>query len=132
MRRTYCASVEWVWGDDTRSESKTDCEPYEAGRSEIKRRYTLDHIYQSAGNTTSSSTSNRRTSASSAARRPSRSARELGISDRIDRRGVVESLSFLVASLASVSDASLAVDDPKGSEDRRSPARDTINHTNSG
>jgi hypothetical protein len=46
----YCASVEWVWGDDTKSESKGDCEPYEAGRSEIKRRYTLDHVYQTAGN----------------------------------------------------------------------------------
>jgi hypothetical protein len=46
----YCASVEWIWGDDTRSESKTDCEPYEAGRSEIKRRFTLDHTYQTAGN----------------------------------------------------------------------------------
>ena len=46
----YCASVEWVWGDDTRSESKADCEPYEAGRSEIKRRYTQDHTYQTAGN----------------------------------------------------------------------------------
>ena len=46
----YCASVEWVWGDDTRSESKGDCEPYEAGRSEIRRRYTLDHVFQTAGN----------------------------------------------------------------------------------
>jgi hypothetical protein len=46
----YCASVEWVWGDDTKSESREDCEPYEAGRSEIKRRYTLDHVYQTAGN----------------------------------------------------------------------------------
>ena len=46
----YCASIEWIWGDDTRSESKTDCEPYVAGRSEIKRRYTLDHTYQTAGN----------------------------------------------------------------------------------
>lgn len=45
----YCASVEWIWGDDTRSESKADCEPYEAGRSEIKRRYSLDHTYQTAG-----------------------------------------------------------------------------------
>ena len=45
----YCASVEWVWGDDTKSESKADCEPYEAGKSEIKRRYTLDHVYQSGG-----------------------------------------------------------------------------------
>jgi hypothetical protein len=46
----YCASVEWVWGDDTRSESKGDCEPYEAGRSEIKRRYTQEHTFQTAGN----------------------------------------------------------------------------------
>ncbi len=46
----YCASVEWIWGDDTRSESKGDCEPYEAGRSEIKRRYIQDHTYQTAGN----------------------------------------------------------------------------------
>lgn len=46
----YCASVEWIWGDDTRSESKGDCDPYEAGRSEIRRRYTLDHTYQTAGN----------------------------------------------------------------------------------
>lgn len=46
----YCPTVEWIWGDDTRSESRTDCEPYEAGRSEIKRRFTLDHTYQTAGN----------------------------------------------------------------------------------
>lgn len=46
----YCASVEWIWGDDTRSESKGDCDPYEAGRSEIRRRYTLDHTYQTSGN----------------------------------------------------------------------------------
>ena len=45
-----CASVEWVWGDDTKSESKADCEPYEAGRSEIRRRFTQDHTYQTAGN----------------------------------------------------------------------------------
>ncbi len=24
----YCAGVEWEWGDDTTSESTTDCEPY--------------------------------------------------------------------------------------------------------
>ena len=45
----YCASVEWDWGDDTRSESKTDCEPYEAGKSEIKRRFTIDHVYNISG-----------------------------------------------------------------------------------
>jgi hypothetical protein len=45
----YCATVEWDWGDDTRSESKTDCDPYEAGKSEIKRRFTIDHVYNTAG-----------------------------------------------------------------------------------
>jgi hypothetical protein len=45
----YCATVEWDWGDDTRSESKTDCDPYEAGKSEIKRRFTIDHVYNIAG-----------------------------------------------------------------------------------
>jgi hypothetical protein len=45
----YCASVEWIWGDDTRSESKADCEPYEPGKSQIKRRFTLDHVYQTGG-----------------------------------------------------------------------------------
>jgi len=45
----YCATVEWDWGDDTRSESKTDCEPYEAGKSEIKRHFTVDHTYNIAG-----------------------------------------------------------------------------------
>jgi hypothetical protein len=45
----YCATVEWDWGDDTKSESKTDCEPYEAGKSEIKRHFTIEHIYNFAG-----------------------------------------------------------------------------------
>jgi len=45
----YCATVEWDWGDDTRSESKTDCEPYEAGKSEIKRHYTIDHTFEVSG-----------------------------------------------------------------------------------
>ena len=45
----YCASVEWDWGDDTRSETKADCDPYEAGKSEIKRRFTIDHTYNFAG-----------------------------------------------------------------------------------
>jgi hypothetical protein len=45
----YCATVEWDWGDDTRSESKADCEPYEAGKSEIKRRFTTEHVFNSSG-----------------------------------------------------------------------------------
>jgi hypothetical protein len=46
----YCASVEWDWGDDTRSESKADCDPYEAGKSEIKRRFVQEHTFRSLAN----------------------------------------------------------------------------------
>lgn len=45
----YCPTVEWEWGDGTRSESKVDCDPYEAGKSEIKRSYTLDHRFEWGG-----------------------------------------------------------------------------------
>lgn len=42
----YCPNVEWDWDDGTKSESKSDCEPYEAGKSEIKRSYTVDHRFE--------------------------------------------------------------------------------------
>lgn len=42
----YCPSVEWEWGDGTKSESSFDCQPYEAGKSEIKRRFTVEHVFQ--------------------------------------------------------------------------------------
>ena len=45
----YCATVEWDWGDDTRSETKQDCDPYEAGKSTIKRRFVMDRIFNVAG-----------------------------------------------------------------------------------
>lgn len=45
----YCAAVEWDWGDDTRSNKSEDCDPYEAGKSQIKRRFTADHVYRTAG-----------------------------------------------------------------------------------
>jgi hypothetical protein len=45
----YCAGVEWDWGDDTRSNNSADCDPYEAGKSQIKRRFTADHVYRLAG-----------------------------------------------------------------------------------
>ncbi len=45
----YCPSVEWDWGDGTMSESSADCEPYEPGKSEIKRRYVVEHVFR-AGN----------------------------------------------------------------------------------
>ena len=45
----YCATVEWDWGDDTRSESTADCDPYEAGKSEIKRRFVVEHTFRRNG-----------------------------------------------------------------------------------
>ncbi len=45
----YCATVEWDWGDETKSESKTDCDPYEAGKSAIKRHFSVDHTFNTAG-----------------------------------------------------------------------------------
>lgn len=44
-----CASEEWDWGDDTQSKNSADCDPYEAGKSAIKRRFTIDHVFETAG-----------------------------------------------------------------------------------
>ena len=46
----YCPSLEWDWGDGTKSESNTDCEPFEAGKSSIKRRFSASHTYNMADN----------------------------------------------------------------------------------
>jgi hypothetical protein len=45
----YCTAVEWEWGDETRSESTADCEPYEEGKSEIKRRFVIQHVFPRSG-----------------------------------------------------------------------------------
>jgi hypothetical protein len=45
----YCPTVEWEWGDLTTSTSEADCEPYEAGKSTIKRRYTVQHQFKNPG-----------------------------------------------------------------------------------
>jgi len=45
----YCPTTEWNWGDGTISESSNDCEPYESGKSQIKRRYTVSHPYKQGG-----------------------------------------------------------------------------------
>ena len=45
----YCASVEWDWGDGTMSENSSDCDPYEAGKSTIQRRFSAEHIYRQGG-----------------------------------------------------------------------------------
>src|SRR3954454_3411250 len=49
LEEFYCPAVEWDWGDDTHSNNSADCDPYEAGKTEIKRRFTADHVYRAAG-----------------------------------------------------------------------------------
>lgn len=45
----YCPSVEWDWADGTVSESGEDCDPYQPGKSTIRRRFTADHTYRQSG-----------------------------------------------------------------------------------
>jgi len=45
----YCPTLIWEWGDGSASESSTDCPPYEAGKSQIARRFTKEHTYQYSG-----------------------------------------------------------------------------------
>ena len=45
----YCPTVEWDWDDGTVSERSIDCDPYEAGKSEIQRRFTAEHIFRQSG-----------------------------------------------------------------------------------
>lgn len=45
----YCPTIEWNWGDGTVSEAANDCEPYEPGVSQIRRRFTQSHNYKRAG-----------------------------------------------------------------------------------
>ena len=45
----YCAAAEWDWGDGTVSENSSDCDPYEAGKSQIQRRFSAEHIYRQGG-----------------------------------------------------------------------------------
>jgi hypothetical protein len=45
----YCPALQWDWGDGTVSENSEDCDPYQAGKSEIRRRYSVEHVFRQAG-----------------------------------------------------------------------------------
>jgi hypothetical protein len=45
----YCPNIEWDWGDGTVSESAEDCDPYQEGKSTIRRRFTSEHVFRQAG-----------------------------------------------------------------------------------
>jgi hypothetical protein len=44
----YCPTLEWDWGDGTKSESTNDCPPFEAGKSTVDHRWSASHTFQSA------------------------------------------------------------------------------------
>jgi hypothetical protein len=45
----YCPTIEWDWGDGTVSANSEDCDPYEAGKSSIRRRFSTEHVFRQAG-----------------------------------------------------------------------------------
>jgi hypothetical protein len=51
----YCPTIEWDVvsvdgrGDGNKSEQKLECDPYEPGKSEIKRRYVREHVFRFQG-----------------------------------------------------------------------------------
>src|SRR5688572_11285341 len=45
----YCAQVEWDWGDLTESAESNECDPFEPGVSEVRRRFSAEHTFQSGG-----------------------------------------------------------------------------------
>ena len=45
----YCATVEWDWADGNMSGGSEDCDPYQAGKSEIRRRFTGEHTFREEG-----------------------------------------------------------------------------------
>jgi hypothetical protein len=45
----HCPELEWDWDDGGKSVHEGDCDPFEAGKTVIERRFTADHEYHKAG-----------------------------------------------------------------------------------
>jgi hypothetical protein len=45
----YCPAIEWDWGDGTVSGNSEDCDPYQPGKSTIRRRYATEHVFRQPG-----------------------------------------------------------------------------------
>jgi hypothetical protein len=45
----HCPELEWDWDDGGKSMHEADCAPFEAGKTTIQRRFTVDHEYRKAG-----------------------------------------------------------------------------------
>jgi len=46
----YCPVLEWEWGDGTHSEEEEECPPFEAGHTQVQRRFTTSHEYRDRAN----------------------------------------------------------------------------------
>jgi hypothetical protein len=46
LEEFYCPTIEWDWGDGTSSETSSDCDPYEPGKSTFRRRFTVEHTFR--------------------------------------------------------------------------------------
>lgn len=49
VEELYCPEVLWEWGDGGKSVQEADCDPFEAGKTKIQRRYTAEHEFRRAG-----------------------------------------------------------------------------------
>src|SRR5688572_21368002 len=45
----FCPTIEWDWGDGTVSESSQDCDPYQPGKSTIRRRFSAEYVFRQSG-----------------------------------------------------------------------------------
>ena len=45
----YCPALEWEWGDDLKSPTSPECDPYQPGTSKIQRRYSGEHRFNESG-----------------------------------------------------------------------------------
>jgi len=45
----YCPTIEWDWGDGTVSASSEDCDPYQPGKSVVRRRFSTEHVFRQPG-----------------------------------------------------------------------------------
>jgi hypothetical protein len=42
----HCLTLQWEWGDGTKSSTEGDCSPFEAGQTRVQRLFTADHEYR--------------------------------------------------------------------------------------
>jgi len=45
----YCPELEWEWGDGGKSVNEGDCDPWEEGVTELRRRFTASHLFKYSG-----------------------------------------------------------------------------------